>query len=180
MIKFDFSGVRSSLDAVYGAGNWSIQSVSLQLTSSPHNNVIYNDIAAGLFGVSLMQNSSWVEGTGNASNPTSNGITYNTLQNTFINNATDQALGTFNFPGGSLGANSYSLGLSSGLTTDILAGSIASLRLFAADNQVSYLFSSRAMPSPNLPQLIITAVPEPGCLALMGLAGAFLLRRRKV
>src|SRR6478672_2565422 len=89
VIRFDLSSVRSSLDAQFGAGQWSIQSVSLQLSSSPHSNVIYNNIAAGLFGVSLMQNNSWVEGTGNASSPTSDGITYNTLQNTYINNAAD-------------------------------------------------------------------------------------------
>jgi hypothetical protein len=170
-IKFDLSGARNALDAQYGAGQWSIASVSLQLSASPHNNAIYNSVAAGLFGVSLMSNSSWVEGTGNASNPTTDGISYNTLQSTFINNATDQALGTFTFSGNTSGANSYSLTLSSALSTDILNGGDANLRLFAADNNISYLFSSRsASPVSNEPELIITAVPEPGCLTLLGLA----------
>jgi hypothetical protein len=178
VIEFDLSGARASLDAQYGVGQWSIQSVDLQLTSSPHNNAIYNNVAAGLFGISLMQNNSWVEGTGNASNPTANGITYNTLQSTFINSVADQSLGTFSFSGGSSGANSYSLNLSPGLTADVAAGDDLSLRLFAADNNVSYLFSSRsATPASNEPELIITAVPEPSGLVLFGLAFGMLRRR---
>lgn len=176
VIKFDLSGVTSSLNAQFGMGQWSVQSVSLQLTSSPHNNVIYNDIVSGLFAVSLMQNTSWVEGSGNASNPATNGITYNTLQSTFISNAADQALGVLSFPGGSSGANLYSLTLSSGLDADILSGGLVSLRLYAADNQVSYLFSSRAMPALSQPQLIVTAVPEPASLALAGLFSIWLHR----
>jgi hypothetical protein len=183
VIKFDLSGALASFNAQYGPGNWSIQSVSLQLTSSGHSNPIYNDIVPGQFGISLMQNNSWLEGTGNASNPANNGITFNSLQSVFINNSTDQALGTFNFPGGSSGANSYSLNLASGLTADILTGSNLSLRLFAADNQISYLFSARtATPASSGPQLIISAVPEPGSLALFGFAftilGAFSRRPR--
>jgi hypothetical protein len=171
VIKFDLSAVKTSFDAQFGPGQWSVQSVSLQLTSSPHNNVIFNDIVPGLFAVSLMQNNSWIEGTGTAGNPGANGITYNTLQNTFINNASDQGLGTFGFSGGSSGTNTYSLTLSSGLDADILLGNLASLRLYAADNQISYLFSSRSMPSASQPQLIVTAVPEPASLALIGLIG---------
>jgi hypothetical protein len=179
VLKFGLSGARSSFDAQFGAGQWSIQSVSLQLSSSPHNNAIYNNVAAGLFGASLMQNNSWLEGTGNASNPTANGITYSTLQGTFINNAADQALGTFSFDGGTSGANGYSLNLSSGLTSDILGGTDVSLRLFGADNNVSYLFSSRAATlASSQPQLIITAVPEPGSMALFAVALGLLFWRR--
>jgi hypothetical protein len=178
VIKFGFSGVRNSFDAQFGAGGWSVQSVSLQLSSSPHSNPVYNEIAPGLFGVSLMQNNGWLEGTGNASNPAANGISYSTLQSTFINSAVDRALGTFSFPGGTSGLNSYALDLSPDLTADILGGSDVSLRLFAADNSVSYLFSSRAQTS-GQPQLVITAVPEPSTVALLTLASGLLLWRMR-
>jgi hypothetical protein len=179
VLKFDLSGARDAFNAQFGVGDWSVQSISLQLTSSPHNNAIYNAIAAGAFGISLMQNNSWVEGTGTAGSPTTDGISFSTLQSTFINNASDQNLGTFNFPGGSSGANTYSLTLSPGLLSDVLNGDQASLRMFAADEAVSYLFSSRSTAAPSSrPDLVITVVPEPGTLTLMGLAAVLLLLRR--
>jgi len=180
VIKFNLSGALASFNAQYGPGTWSIQSVSLQLTSSGHGNPIYNDIAPGRFGISLMQNNGWLEGTGNASNPADNGLTFNSLQNVFINNSTDQSLGTFNFPGGSSGANNYSLNLSSGLLADLLNGSDLSLRLFAADNQVSYLFNARtATPASSGPQLIITVVPEPQAFTFAISAFALMVARRR-
>jgi hypothetical protein len=167
VMRFDLSGTRSSLDVEFGAGQWSIQSITLQLSSSPHNNAIYNNIAAGQFGISLMQNNSWVEGTGNASNPTTDGITFNTLNSRFINISADQTLGTFHFPGGTSGANQYTLSLAPGLISDVTGGNEVSLRLFADDNTVSYLFSSRSASAALQPELIIDAIPEPRTLALV-------------
>src|SRR5712692_6945633 len=115
VLQFDLSGARNSFDAQFGVSQWSIQSATLQLTSSPHNNAIFNSVAAGQFNVSLMQNNSWVEGTGTGGVPTTDGISYNSLQSTYINNVLDQSLGTFSFPGGTSGANIYSLSLASGL-----------------------------------------------------------------
>ena len=173
VLQFHLSGAHSSFDSQFGTGLWTVQSVTLQLTASPHNNAIYNDITAGQFNISLMQNNSWAEGTGTAGIPTTDGISFNSLQSTYINNATDQALGTFSFGGGSSGANSYTLGLTSSLLAHLLAGDDLSLRLDAADSDVSYLFSSRANgSSANRPTLTVSAIPEPGTLALcvMGLA----------
>jgi len=166
VLRFDLSAARNAFDNQYGPGHWGVASVALQLASSPHSNAIYNDPAPGLFSASLMQNSTWQEGTGNASTPASNGITYNTLQNTFVS-AADQPLGTFTFPGGTSGLNLYALDVPPQFSNDITAGANVSLRLFAADNAVSYLFSSRANTA-NQPELIITAIPEPSCLLLLG------------
>jgi len=172
VLRFDLSAAQSSFNAQFGAGQWTIQSVTLQLTSSPHNNAIFNNIAAGQFGVSLMQNNLWLEGTGTGGVPSSDGISFNSLTGTYINNAADQSLGTFNFPGGSSGQNSYVLSLSSGLVGDVTSGSDLSLRLFAADSGVSYLFTSRQGSASSRPDILVqaVAVPEPSTVVLCGAA----------
>lgn len=179
VMQFNLSSAFSAFNTQYGVGGWAIQSVTLQLTSSSHNNAIFNNIAPGQFNISLMQNNSWVEGTGTGGIPGTNGISFNSLMNTYINPAADQALGTFSFPGGSTGANDYSLTLSSGLMADIMDGGDLSLRLFAADSDVSYLFSSRQAGGTLEPDLIITVVPEPGTvmIGVMGLAVVCVRRR---
>jgi hypothetical protein len=177
VLKFSFAGAENSFNAQFGASQWAIQSVTLTLTSSPHNNPIFNNVAAGQFNVSLMQNNSWVEGTGTGGVPSSDGVSFTTLLGVYVNNAADQGLGTFGFPGGTSGQNSYTLALSSGLVSDVLSGSDASLRLFAADSAVSYLFSSRSGGATAVPTISVeaTAVPEPGSVALCAAALIMLL-----
>jgi hypothetical protein len=178
VLKFDLSGAANSFNAQYGIGNWTVQSVTLQLTAAPHSNPIFNNIAAGQFGISLMQNNSWVEGTGSGGVPTSDGISYNLLSGTYINPAVDQTLGTFSFAGGSSGQNSYGLTLSSSLLADILSGNDASLRLVAGDSSVSYLFDSRTGGGNASfhPMIDVTAapVPEPSSVVLCVAALAIL------
>lgn len=175
VMMFGFSGAATQFNTMFGAGKWTVQSMTLQLVSSPHNNAIFNPISAGQFNISLMQNNSWAEGTGTGGTPTTDGISFNSLQSTYINNATDQALGTFSFPGGSSGTNSYSLNLSSSLVADLMNGTNASFRFFAADSQISYLFSSRMNSSFLTPNLTIevSSVPEPRSVAIcaLGLGG---------
>jgi hypothetical protein len=170
VIKYDLSSDMNAFNAEFGVGNWTVQSVSLTLTASPHGNAIFNAVAPGSFGVSLMQNNSWVEGTGTGGAPTSDGISFNSLENTYINSALDQALGTFNFAGNTGGANSYSLDLSSGMVADIMGGDDLSLRLFAADNNISYLFNSRnttaAMTTEPTLTVQVAVVPEPSSVML--------------
>jgi hypothetical protein len=177
VIQFNLGAAVSSFNSQFGAGDWTVQSVTLELTSTAHNNAIYNNAAAGQFNISLMQSNSWVEGTGTAGAPTTDGITYNTLMSTYVNPATDQALGTFSFAGGSSGANNYALTLTSGLLNDVGSGGELSLRLYADDNNVSYLFSSR-MAGSGGPELLITAAPEPATLELcaMGLFALVFVR----
>src|SRR5438105_11218654 len=84
VLRFDTSTAKTSFDALYGPGAWTLQSVTLQLTAATVNNTIFNANAAGSFGLSWMQNDSWVEGSGTPSTPGTVGITYDTLQSTFI------------------------------------------------------------------------------------------------
>jgi hypothetical protein len=185
VLQFDSAGALATFNSQFGIGQWSVQSVSLQLTATPTNNGIFNATAAGLFQVFWMQNNSWTEGTGTPTSPGGTGITFTSLQNTFIG-AGDQSLGTFSFDGSSSGAASYTLNLTPGFSAQILAGNDISLRLAAADSSASYLFNSRNFgTAANRPLITITAIPEPGSFAIsmFGLAALFCCRiaiRRRI
>ncbi|HSU53983.1 MAG TPA: hypothetical protein VLT36_08005 [Candidatus Dormibacteraeota bacterium] len=181
VLQFNLAGAKTSFDSQFGAGAWTIQSVTLQLTAVPPNNAIFNASAAGQFGLSWMQNDGWTEGTGTPQAPTTTGVTFSTLNN-FISGA-DESLGTFSYNGATSGNNSYSLNLTPGFSGEVLSGSTVSLRMFAADNAVSYLSDSRNFPTTTArPLLTVSVVPEPGVSGLLFLgacvAGARFIRRR--
>jgi len=169
LLRFNLSGAKTALDAQFGAGQWSIFDVILTLTAGPHNNAIFNNNAAGAVNVSLMQNDTWVEGTGTAGTPTTDGVSFNSLPT--ITSPTDQALGVFTVGSATSGDSLFMLALTPGLISGIMGGSDIDLRLSAADNAVAFLFQSRNDPS-FYPLLTVNVVPEPGSIAIgvLGLA----------
>jgi len=174
VLRFDLSGAKTSFNSQFGAGQWSIQSITLSLTATAPNNAIFNSSATGQFGISWMQNDSWTEGAGTPAAPTTTGITFSTLPS--FTGAGDEALGTFSFVGGTSGTAAYNLSLTSGFDADATAGNLVSFRLFAADSAVSYLFDSRSFGTTGFrPLLTIVAVPEPGALSLLATGVAMLL-----
>lgn len=181
LLKFDFSGAKSTFDSTLGAGQWIVQSVSLKLTAAnPSNNALFNASAAGTFGMTWMQNDSWVEGAGTPNAPDNVGITYNTLPS-FISGA-DQSAGAFAFNGAITGSFNYPMTLASGLVGDVNGGQLVSLMLAATDTTLSALFNSRTnMVAANHPALTVSAVavPEPASWILFTLAGLGLLWIRR-
>src|SRR5262245_59209715 len=171
VLQFNLAAAKSSFDSQFGSGQWTIQSVTLQLTAGAPSNPIFNASAAGQFAISWMQNDGWTEGSGTPMAPTLTGITFATLS-AFLGN-TDEALGTFAYNGATSGNSTYSLSLTPSFSADILSGSTLSLRMFAADSAVSYLSDSRSFGTVSArPLLTLTAVPEPGTFGfgLLGLA----------
>jgi hypothetical protein len=184
VLQFNFAAAKASFDSTFGAGLWSIQSVTLQLTSANPGNPIFNSpAAAGAFTLTWMKNDSWTEGTGTPSTPTSDGITYDTLKNTFRNSSDDQLLGTYSFPGDTSGNHIYSLGLNSFFVDDATKGQPVSLLALPADSAIVYTANSQNFTTPaSRPILTVTAigVPEPGTAGLLlAGAGVGLLPRRR-
>lgn len=170
VLRFDLHDAANAFDLKFGAGQWSIQSVTLQLSASPANNTIFNPAAQGALAISWLQNDAWQEGTGTPTAPQTAGITFNSLTRVVMG-PEDENLGTFNFTGAT-GATSFALSLAPGLTGDVAAGQNVSLRLFAADTHLSGVFNSRDFGvAAKRPVLIVAAVPEPTTATLVVVAG---------
>ena len=181
LMRFDLAGAKSSFDAMLGSGTWALQSAALRLTTSNPNNAIFNLNQAGTFSISRMGNDSWVEGAGSPTAPAAQGVAFTAIPS--LIGPEDRLLGTFNFPGGNSGANTFALGPVLGLMPDLESGGELTLRLFAdAGATVSYNFSSRTFQNvASRPALTLTAVaiPEPAGLLPAGTLGLLLSRRRR-
>jgi len=191
VIMFTSAGAVTQFNATYGPGNWRITGLALSLASnfpvqgSQPMNMIFNKINAGNFGINLLSDNSWVEGTGGGMGspgyPTTSAVSFNSIP-TLLSGTVD-SLGTFTYtPPGNTSYVTYTLPLNPDLVTDTGAGGDLSLYFYAADNQVGYLFNSKEFGS-NHPELTVTATaaPEPAGLTLMAgtLASLWLLARRR-
>jgi hypothetical protein len=177
--EFD-SVMQFNLSSVAG---WTITSVTLQFTATAPNNAIFNGNStgsntAGTVDLALMLDNTWTEGNGTPMGAsTTGGITYSTLNGTYLN-AGEQSLGAYSFAGGTSGNFTWTLtpNLSTGFLTDATNGGIVSLLATPGDNNLAMLMGSRS--NGNKPILTITGtVPEPNpgamlfVVAMLGLAG---------
>ena len=189
-LQFNTSAAKAAFDAQYGVGNWTVTSVQLVLTAQQPNNSIFNGNStltntAGNIDVRWLANNSWVEGAGTPSIPTTTGLTYNNYSS--YTGTSDEALGTFNFNGGTSGTTTATLGLTPNFSADLLSGGVSTFELLpSAGSDVSALFFSRNYTGSGYPgdrpELSITAVaatPEPNRAALLLLAGLWGLGRRR-
>jgi hypothetical protein len=185
VIMFNTAAAVSAFNTTYGAGNWTITSLTLSLASNngtngsiPNNN-IFNTVNGGSFGIDWLSNDTWVEGTGNPGAPSATGVNFNSISSLLSG---DDSLGTYAYtpPGNNVYA-SYNLPLDLNLVTNAAGGGNLSLYFYAADSSVSYLFNSRSGPTPH-PELTIDVAPtpEPATLSLMAvsLGGLLWVRRR--
>jgi hypothetical protein len=196
LFKFNLATAKTMFDTTFGAGNWLVDSITLQLGTNTGTqgvqpmNLIFNTINQGLFNVDWLANDNWGEGNGTPmtpflpTNPPVDGATYNSLG--VLESGADETLGTFTYtPVGNtnpptIPAANYALGLDSSFIADISAGGDVSLRAYADDATVGYLFNARSFGS-NKPTLIVSAsvVPEPGAGALLAAMALLWLARRR-
>jgi len=190
LLQFNFSSAVTAFNSQFGVGNWTVDSITLQLGTNfgtqgqtPMNNT-FNNISGGLFNIDLLANNSWSEST----------ATWNSLSSietpgsdATLTNASSPgnpfsytAVGNTNPP--TVPAATYGIGLNASLVSDISTGGTASLRIYAADTSVSYLFNSKEFgTAANRPVLVVDAVPEPGSIPLLAIAAftAVAGRRRR-
>ncbi len=164
VIRFDVSGARGLFDATYGSNNWSVGGILLQLTSNfgtagqQPNNRIFNVISGGQFVIEWLSNTNWAEGTGNPSLPTMDGVTYASLPDLLSGAHEILCTNTYVPPGTNVPVI-YALPFNTNLVAAVKSGGNISLRFYAADNQIGYLFNSHEFARGNEPLIEVTANP---------------------
>ena len=187
LLRFDLASAKASFDALYGAGGWSLVSMTLALTATTPANPIFNGNGAGAGGsninlagqiaVKWILNDTWIEGTGTPNLPTTDGISFSGL--TAILSGADESLGTFAFNGTTTAVTNFALGLTPSFKADATAGQLVSLLAQPADTGVSAVTSSRSVGTASLrPVLTVTAVPEP-CSGALALSALLILAARR-
>lgn len=162
LVQFDLSTAKSTFDAAYGAGAWTITAASLQLNVANPNNSFFNASSSGEAAVSWLENDAWNEGVGTPNTPGGSGVTWNALPALLSPN--DASLSLFNFNGSTSGQLSIALLPSTGIISDATAGELLSLRLYApaGETGVAALFNSRTFnTAANRPIFTLEAVPVP-------------------
>lgn len=163
VLKYDVSGATNLFDGVYG-GAWTISGISLQFAcnfgtqGAQPDNALFNPVNTGNFVIEWIADDDWVEGTGRPMAPTMDGVTYNSLSNLLEEEHVPLCTNTYVPPGDNVHVT-WPLPLDPNLVSNILAGGPVSFRVYAADNQVSYLFNSHNFGNGNQPLINITAIP---------------------
>jgi len=164
VIKFNLSNGIALFNSTCGTNNWTVGGVSLELSSNygtggvQPNNPIFNVINGGQFVIEWLSDDDWVEGTGNPNLPTTDGVTYDSLPSLLMGPHEILCTNTYSPPGNNVPVT-WTLPLSTNLVADIAAGGDVTFLLYAADDQINYLFNSYSYGRGNEPLIHVTANP---------------------
>ncbi|HTI72041.1 MAG TPA: hypothetical protein VMF06_18850 [Candidatus Limnocylindria bacterium] len=162
VIRFDLAGAPRLFDTTYGTNNWSIDTISLELASNygtagvQPNNSVFGVISGGQFVIEWLSDDDWAEGTGTPNLPSTDGISFNSLPDLLSNPHEILSTNTYAPPGNNIHVT-WPLPLNAHLVPDISSGGIVSLRFYAADDKVNYLFNSAFFGRGNEPLIHVTA-----------------------
>ena len=184
VIRFDISGATNLFNAAYGT-NWVIDGISLEFASNygtggvQPNNPIFDVIHGGKFVIEWLADNTWVEGTGTPNFPTADGVTYDSLPD-LLSSGHEALCTNIYVPPGDNAPVTWTLPVIGSLSNNVVSGGEVSFRLYAADNQVNYLFNSYKYGHGNEPKIHITVSPllrilsgtfSNGLFHLVGLGG---------
>jgi hypothetical protein len=174
VLRFNLAGAKAMFDTACGGGNWTITGISLTLTSNygtagvQPNNPIFNMISGGQFLIEWLANDDWVEGTGNPGQPTTDGVTYDSLPALLSSAHEILCTNTYSPPGTNVPVI-YALPLNTNLVAAALTGADVNLLFCAADDQIGYLFNSHEYGRGNQPLIqVVAALNTPPLRILSG------------
>ena len=141
VIEFNLSNAVALFNTNYGAGNWTITNISLELTSNygtsnvQPNNAIFPVISGGNFVIEWLSNDGWVEGTGTPNLPTTDGVTYDSLPDLLSGAHEILCTNTYSPPGNNVPVT-YTLPLDTNLVADVSGGGDVTFLFYAATTRL--------------------------------------------
>jgi len=166
VLQFDLSGATNLFNSTYGTNNWIIGGISLQLTSNygaageKPDNSLFPTINGGQFVIEWLSNNDWLEGTGMPKQPTTDGVTYNSLPDLLSGAHEILCTNSYSPPGNNVPVI-YPLPLNTNLVAEVAAGGDVTFLLYAADDHIAYLFNSCNFGGNNEPLMHVTANAAP-------------------
>jgi len=171
LIKFQLTNALTLFNTAFGRGRWAITNLTLDFASNygvagvQPNNAIFNVISGGAFVIEWLANDQWAEGTGTPAIPTTDGVAYNTLPTLLATGHEPLCTNTYVPPGNNVRIL-WPLPPATNLLADIRAGGEVTLRLYAADDRINYLFNCSSYGRGNEPLIHVTATALPPTLFL--------------
>lgn len=162
VIKFDLSGATNLFNAAYGTNYWTVDSISLQLTSNygvggvQPDNSLFPTISGGQFVIEWLSNDNWVEGTGTPKQPTNDGVTYDSIPGLLSGAHEILCTNVYSPPGNNVPVI-YTLPTHTNLVNNVRQGGGVSFLFYAADDQIAYLFNAYNFGGSNEPLIHVTA-----------------------
>lgn len=173
-LRFATATAGPLFDADLGTGLWQVTGATLRLTEVAQPGNQRFNIGAGRSLVQWIADDTWLEGTGNASTPAADGITWQTRSPYIVPAATETTGELVNTAAN--GVRTVDLTLTPRFLADLMAGGDVSFYLSALTGTTGFNFRSRdyLIDPTAQPALLLTAsaIPEPGTAGLLMLLAA--------
>jgi hypothetical protein len=180
LLEFDLAATTAAFNSSYGSNHWFISGLALELTGNyggageqPRNS-LFPTISTGKFVIEWLSTNGWPEGTGMPNSPTTDGVCFDSLPLMLVGPHEILSTNLYLPPGDNV-ASSYPLSLSTNVLAELYGGGQTTFRLFAADDQIGYLFNSASYGNGNEPKLQVIARPILTIVTIVPINGGFVV-----
>lgn len=164
LLRFDLHDCTDQFNQLYGPDEWTVTGLALELAGNygtageQPNNPLFNAVHGGQFVIEWLADNAWLPGSGTPNQPTTDGVSYATLPELLAEPHSPLVTNLFVPPGDNVPVR-WTLPTTDSLVAATRNGESISLRMYAADNAIGYLFNSTRYGHGNAPQLVIVAAP---------------------
>ncbi len=180
LLQFTLAPGLAQFNATYGSNHWYVSGLALQFTSNygvagvQPNNPIFNAVSGGRFVVEWLADNDWQQGAGSPNLPATDGVCYDDLPVLLAQPRTMLCTNAYAPPGNNIPVV-WPLPLNPHVLAEFTSGGAVTFRLYAADQQIGYLFNSAYYGRGNQPFFLVVGSPLLTILSATFTNGGFVL-----